>query len=55
MSAREGLATTEKDISITVIGPKGLKDRLSQSFCFMGRMRYLRPIELTQEDANKPE
>jgi hypothetical protein len=29
MSAREGLATTEKDLSMTIIGPKGLKDRLS--------------------------
>lgn len=38
---------------MTLVGPEGLKKRLASSYCFMGRMRYLRPIELTIEEAAK--
>jgi hypothetical protein len=40
---------------MTVLGPIGIKQRLINSFCFMGRMRSLRPIEFTFEDADQEE
>lgn len=36
---------------MTVLGPRGLRQRLQNSFSFMGRMKALRPIEFTKEDA----
>ncbi len=57
MSAREDLKNNimnenANQLCMTVLGPEGLKDRLLNSFSFMGRMRQLRPIEFTQHDAN---
>jgi hypothetical protein len=37
---------------MTVLGPHGLKNKLSNSFNFMGRMRNLRAIEFTKEEAS---
>ena len=38
---------------MTVVGPVGLKERLSLAWSFMGRMRDLRAVELTSTDAQK--
>ena len=57
MTAREGATTASvagaPTFELSVIGPPGLRDRLATSFCFMGRMRFLRSVELTLEDAQK--
>ena len=62
MSAREGAMQTSPTMNIktvptsfhmTLLGPTGLRQRMSSSFSFMGRMRGLRLIELTPEEANK--
>ena len=51
MSAREGMK--ESNFNVTVLGSPGMKDRLCHSFSFMGRMRHLRPIEFSMEEAMK--
>lgn len=58
MSAREGMkAATTADgqaaFNITLLGPVGTKDRLSNAFSFMGMMRHLRAIEFSQEEASR--
>ena len=40
---------------MTVLGPVGLRARLINSFCFMGRMRTLRAIEYSAQDADLAE
>ena len=59
MSAREGIKggeiTNGQHLIMTLLGPKGIKEKLVNSFCFMGRLRFLRPIEFTNEDANLEE
>jgi len=44
-----------EDFHMTILGPKGLKDRLIKAFGFLGRMIYLRPIEFTLQDALREE
>jgi len=60
MSARENLkggdpATGAQQFIMTLLGPQGLRDKLQQSYCFMGRMRFLRPIEFTLKEADLDE
>lgn len=61
MSARESLKGgtptdgSQNSFIMTLLGPKGIKNKLTHSFCFMGRMRALRPIEFTLADANQAE
>jgi hypothetical protein len=60
MSAREGLKPLidtpgGTGFHMTVLGPVGLKARLINSFCFMGRMRTLRAIEYSVQDADLEE
>ena len=40
---------------MTVLGPKGLRDRLKCSDSFLGQMNHLRALEFTHKDANLKE
>jgi hypothetical protein len=57
MSAREDMRgniglQNNNIFCMTVLGPYGLKNKLANSFNFMGRMRNLRAIEFTKEEAS---
>mmetsp|Transcript_23024 Transcript_23024/g.35607 ORF Transcript_23024/g.35607 Transcript_23024/m.35607 type:complete len:100 (+) Transcript_23024:145-444(+) len=60
LSSRESMSSVEqaasggpKQFYISVYGPSGLKERLLTSTPFMGRMRYLRAVEYSLEEAKK--
>lgn len=55
LSAREqvGAQNLGTKFAMTVIGPEGLRDRLLHAFAFMGKMKFLRPLELSSNEANK--
>ena len=50
LSAREGCGP-DKSYNITLLGPIGMRQKLLHSFSFLGGMRHLRAIEMSEEEA----
>ena len=61
LSARESLFSVEmqdkvgssRQFFMTVVGPEGLRDKLSTASPFMGMMPYLRAVETSAADVAK--